>query len=120
MLLIGSAAAFVSCMPIDCKDTVLLDSPSPNGKIIATVFERDCGATTAKNVQVCFRVSTAAFNPKQQESFLVLETDGKIELSWTNQDKLIVQVPNQSKIFRNKTDSNGVKIEYHQQGGTSN
>ena len=110
--IIASAIALVSCMPIECKDTVLSESWSPQGKIIATVFERDCGATTAKNIQVCFRSSAVAFDPKKQESFLVLETDKKIELIWTNEEELIVQIPNQARVFREKIESSGVKIKY--------
>lgn len=111
-LLLAIVVGLPSCIPMDSVDTVLSESSSPDGQLIATVFERDCGATTAKNTQICFRRRTELFNSRNQPSFLVFEGDGKVVLSWESQNKLVIRLPRESKVFRENQEANGVKIEY--------
>ena len=44
-------AALSGCL-FDCKNVTIQSAPSPNGLMVATVFSRDCGATTSVSVQV--------------------------------------------------------------------
>jgi hypothetical protein len=96
----------------DCVDTVLMESPSPDGLTVAVVLERDCGATTAKNTQVCFRRAQDVFDPKRQLSFVVFESEKRPKVEWKNSTKLTITLPAESKVFRQKTTDSGIAIEY--------
>jgi len=113
VLMLVTIAVFSSCTPLsDCADTVTLESASADGQLVAVVFERDCGATTAKNTQICFRPRSEPFDSKRQPSFLVFEGDGKVVVSWESPSKLLVRLPQDSKVFRKESEKSGVKIEY--------
>lgn len=88
----GLCAMFMiaSCMP-DCGDEVLSEAPSPSGKYIATVFERDCGATTDYASIVSVRDSSADFDGDDEESY-VFTIDGryKIDIQWDDERELVV------------------------------
>ncbi|HEX8850515.1 MAG TPA: hypothetical protein VF761_13370 [Gemmatimonadaceae bacterium] len=42
----------LACSDADCRNTILRDLPSPDGRRHAVVFTRDCGATTGFSTQV--------------------------------------------------------------------
>src|SRR5437879_3743270 len=96
----------------DCKDTILSEAVSPDSKLSATVFERDCGATTAKNTQVCIRLQSEPFNPKKHPSFLIFEGEGNVSLLWKNRDKLEIRLHQNIGTFRNDKEASGVQIDY--------
>ena len=47
-----SAAVVCGCDVFPCGDTLLARYPSPDGKVEAVVWQRDCGATTSYSVIV--------------------------------------------------------------------
>lgn len=102
-----------ACSPhVDCVDTVLMESPSADGSTVAVVFERDCGATTAKNTQVCFRKAHERFDAKKQPSFVVFESDKRPKLAWSGSNKLTMTLPAELKVFRQEATASGIMIEY--------
>lgn len=104
---------------MDGVDTVLFESPSPDGEQVTTVFERDCGATTAKNTQASLRYRNQPFNSKQQRSFFIAEGNDEIGLLWLNPRKLVVRVPQSSKVFRKEENAGGVSIIYELRNGVA-
>src|SRR5262245_308997 len=84
---------------VDCKDTILSESVSPDQNLIATVFERDCGATTAKNIQIALRPGREKFSAKRHPSFAVFETDKVVTAAWTN-NSLLITIPSDAHSFR--------------------
>jgi hypothetical protein len=117
MLMVMFIAVFSSCTPLsDCADTVISESVSPDGQLLAVVFERDCGATTGKNTQICFRRRTESFDSKRQSSFLIFEGDGKVVLSWKTQSDLVIRLPQDAKVFRKEAKASGVRIGYEVKG----
>jgi hypothetical protein len=95
-----------------CSDTIITESRSPNGQLVATVFERDCGATTAKNIQICLRLQSVPFGRKEPQSFLVFEGDTNVTVSWSGNDTLTVTLPPSAEIFRRDERQTGVSIRY--------
>lgn len=112
MLMLALAVGLSSCALFDCANTVISESPSPSGQLLAVVFERDCGATTGTNTQICFRRSTEPFEPEKQPSFLVFEGDGRVSLSWKTPAHLVIRLPPDAKVFQNESEASGIKIEY--------
>jgi hypothetical protein len=58
-LIIALAGGGVACLSLagDCSNQIIKQIPSPNGKMKAVVFQRDCGATTGFNTQVSVLLS---------------------------------------------------------------
>ena len=111
-LLFVTIALTSSCSLFDCSDRVLFEVPSPDGHTTATAFERDCGATTAKNIQIALREKAIPFNSKQHPSFLVYEGETNVFIFWKSATNLTVNVPPNSRLFKENTEINGIKIEY--------
>ena len=109
VLMVLCLANFFFCAPL-CADTIISESVSPSGQLKAVVFERDCGATTATNTQICFRGT--AFYSTNQPSFLVFEADGKASLSWKAQKELVIRLPPGAKVFSQETEVSGIRVEY--------
>jgi hypothetical protein len=78
----------------------------------ATVFERDCGATTRKNIQVAIHPKSQAFDAMPRNSLFVIETDSSVTVSWKKNDTLIIRYPNAGRIFRKETQTGGIAVDY--------
>ena len=95
-----------------CEDFILSKVPSPSGRLIATVFVRDCGATTASNTQVSLNSRSYLSGLKKQTSFLVFEGEGTVKVSWINDSTLTVILPKAVKLFHQDEKQRGVTIRY--------
>lgn len=65
----------------DCEDAIKVEMKSPDGKYIATLYERDCGATTDFSTIVNLRAGSAKFNGEDERVF-VIEGRPQVELVW--------------------------------------
>jgi hypothetical protein len=74
-----------------CGNDILQEAVSPDGQFIATVFERDCGATTAFYRIVSLRKAKHSFNSEAKDDWVFhIKYQPKIKLSWTSGDKLSI------------------------------
>lgn len=106
-------APFTSCFSLfDCANTVLFEVPSPGNKKVATVFERDCGATTAANNQVLIRVPNQKPKFEKGKSVVVYEGSKDLRVEWVDDENLKIWIPPASKVFRKEEQSMGVRITY--------
>src|SRR5262245_12187443 len=48
----GALLSLCSCMPYLCANAQVAEDISPDGKLKAVTFRRDCGATTKESLQV--------------------------------------------------------------------
>ena len=77
-----------SCSEYLCGNELINETPSPNGKYTASVFERNCGATTPFIRVVSLRLSGAKFNPEETENWVfIIHAQADIRALWIN-DKL--------------------------------
>jgi hypothetical protein len=95
-----------------CEDFVLTEVASPSGRVAATVFVRDCGATTAANTQVSLRQRSGLLGRRRKTSLLVYEGDKNLGISWEDENTLVVRLPPNAKVFRQEREWYGVRIEY--------
>ena len=65
----------------DCAETTKAQTVSPDGKYVATVYERDCGATTDFSTIVNVRLSNAKFSEKEGDIFIV-RGQPTVNLTW--------------------------------------
>ena len=73
-----------------CEDTIKSETRSPGGKYTATVYERDCGATTDFSTIVSLREASAKFKGDTLGPVIV-KGQHKIDLVWNNDTSLRLQ-----------------------------
>lgn len=95
-----------------CSDTILSEATSPDGRWIATLFERDCGATTSYSTQLNLRPADKRFKSDKQPSAIVVRTEGCIQFWWEGQSDLLVQLPDDARIFMQERWQDGITIRY--------
>ena len=106
-------APFTACFSLfECANTVLFEVPSPGNKKVATVFERDCGATTAANNQVLIHAANQKPKFEKGKSVVVYEGSKDLRVEWVDDENLKIWIPPASKVFRKEEQSMGVRITY--------
>src|ERR1700694_3345032 len=90
LLLASIALWFGGCaflLHSNCEDTVKSEIQSPDSKYVATLFERNCGATTDFSTIVNLRESSVKF---KGDDFGIVTVKGqhKIDLVWDGNTKL--------------------------------
>ena len=96
--------------------------PSPDGKLQAVVFERDCGATTDFSTQVSL-LQRGATLPDNPGSVLVLDRDhGRapsgpgggptVVVRWLADDSLAISFDRRARLFQHTDSLGGVRIAY--------
>ena len=74
----------------DCADTVKAEAPSPGGGYVATVFERDCGATTDFSTHVSIREADEPFDSSTKTRVLIVAGQTEVDIEWSTEKKLSV------------------------------
>lgn len=89
MLLLLTAAMVVACGGSLCSNDVLSESTSPDGEYVASVFERNCGATTPHVQVISLRLSNTKLNPERHEDWVfTIHGQSRIDLHWESARKL--------------------------------
>ncbi len=97
-----------------CVNTLITEVSSPDNKLKASVFVRDCGATTDYSTHVSIRAYASPFDPDKQSE--VFDSIGKydIKLNWVSPSHLTVSckdIPS-DKIFYQAIVCGGTAIQY--------
>lgn len=97
-----------------CSLKTISGSSSPNGKNIASVFERDCGATTNYVRGVSIKeVDSSGAGEEQGEEIFILEGQAIIELRWVNNSEIVVKSSGTGKTATKELkEFNGINIRY--------
>ena len=77
----------------DCGDNVKAQAPSPDGRYVAAVFERDCGATTDFSTHVSLREADELFDPPTQTRVLSVAGRAAVDVEWSTERALSVALP---------------------------
>lgn len=106
------AALQAACMGPTCHDEILSTVPSPDKKHVATVFERNCGATTDYSQIVALHSSDQKFSADSEDRY-VLTVSGRSRpaISWAdgNELRIVISAP-ANQIFRRLESLNDVRI----------
>jgi hypothetical protein len=94
-LLIAGCATYYyvasSSLSSNCSSSVLTEVPSPDGRYIATAFERNCGATSPYVRIVSIRPEGTRLRPEDDGSWVFATKDQpNIGVSWSGPRQLTV------------------------------
>jgi len=100
-----------------CDEQIKSEAESPDGKYIATLFERDCGATTDFVAHVNMRETSERFvedsngTVKQGEVFVV-KGRPMTRLVWKNNQSLVIECTRSGSPFRQESSWHTITILY--------
>lgn len=105
-----------------CGNEVVQRVPSPDGRLAAIVFTRDCGATTSYNTQVAIRRGGGERLPRRDVVFVADDDHGAapsaprrgpdVRLRWVDVRRLEIAHHPRVRIFRQKDRHRGVEVAY--------
>lgn len=96
----------------DCTDAMKAEARSPDGRYVATVFERDCGATTDFSTHVGIRKNDKLMMFSEQVSVLTIKGRETVDVEWSTDETLLISLP-KAKTFTKLQAWRDVKIVYH-------
>jgi hypothetical protein len=83
VVFLGYHYVMSSILSSDCGNRILKEVPSPDGAYVATLFERNCGATTSYYRVVSLRSAGSKFEPEIKDDWIVqVEQQPDILLKW--------------------------------------
>jgi hypothetical protein len=109
-ILLHNAEEFSSAL--GCKPAVHEQSISPDGAMIAVLFEMECGATAGFNTQVAVLPKNEASSLEQHSAFLVLAGREQVSLQWLNRQELVVRTRKGVNVFKQEQPNYGVTARY--------
>jgi hypothetical protein len=91
IIIVRFAVVYIALTPV-CGNTVVKEMVSPDGKYVAVVFDRDCGATTSFERIVMLRQRSDKLNPNDyQEWIFTAPRQPQVEISWANSTRLVIR-----------------------------
>ena len=96
-----------------CSNELIADLPSPDHAYVATVFERNCGATTPYVRVVMLRQFDSKFDAERPGDW-VSTTEGQpiVEVRWLNNTELEITSTGGGHAGTRRTQWNEVRISY--------
>ncbi|MEO8275761.1 MAG: hypothetical protein ABI639_06045 [Thermoanaerobaculia bacterium] len=110
-----AALSFVGCQRqthFDCADSVKRELISPDGRYVALMFERDCGATTSVSTLVAIRESRKRLDLKEARLILSLKESWDLALEWNSPQALTIHLPEGARTYTKLATWQGVQITY--------
>ncbi len=95
----------------ECGNVVKAEVVSPSGRYRATVFERNCGATTGYSTHVSLREAREPFDPSKQKRVLTVAGQPTVGLEW-NGERALTVVLSGGKTFTKLETWRDVRIVY--------
>ena len=122
LVFVSGVIIFVRSLPDMCGNEILVELPSPNRKMKAVAFQRDCGATTNFSTQVTILSIDEVLENEGGNTFSAdtnhgtapsdHEGDPEIRLRWLSETQLQIQHHQSVRIFRSKIKIKGIDIKY--------
>ena len=119
-LLIAVAVVGAACVSLagDCSNSIKREVLSPNGKMKAVIFGRDCGATVGVNTQVSVLSSSSKLPNDGGNVFVADGGSGNepagpfVNVSWTNDSELLVTYDKLARVFHNEPSVGNIRVRY--------
>jgi uncharacterized protein YxeA len=85
------AVFLTACDDLLCSNDIIKEQSSPDGRYIATLFERDCGATTSYLRIVTLRQTGATFKANKYDDWVFkMEGQPNVVFFWANKNSLSI------------------------------
>ncbi len=115
VLIVAAALQLSGCKSLvfTCEDTIKTEAKSPDGKNVAVLFERDCGATTDVSTIVSLRSISTKLDEQEGRVF-VIEGQHQIALVWEENTRLRIDCSRCSTddVFKQEKKWHDVSISY--------
>jgi len=112
LVLVLAGYLWVQRMPIfGCHDEVAFQAWSPDGRHLAAIVIRDCGATTGLATHVVISAQPLRLPIGADEASCVFDDSSGVRLRWNTSNELKVH-PGRGKAFRSEAVAMGVRITY--------
>lgn len=109
---LGWAVLAAGCT-FECHTEVVREVASPDGAYVATVFERDCGATTDYARIVAVRKKKERFRGDRSDDVFVIRGREEVDVNWENNRHLVIVRPRRTDaIFKQLASWNEVQVSY--------
>ncbi len=115
LVFIGTlCVALAGCSGPQCENVVLREITSPDGQRVATLFARNCDATTPYVQAVVVHKKGSNFSGDDPASYVfTMRGQHKVSIQWLAGDHLLVNRPqNTDDIFSEMKEWEGAKISY--------
>jgi hypothetical protein len=124
VVIVAAVSLFLHFNP-PCGEDVISEETSPDGRYIAVLFERNCGATTPYVDHINLRLATMKFNTEffdgtitSGEVFTVARrNEGRVRFGWSGPRHLEIESPESEGNYHHQSDWRDVRIEYPYQIG---
>jgi hypothetical protein len=100
--------AFIDGM---CGNGIVAEVKSPNGKLKAVVFERNCGATTGVSTQISILPESEEL-ANEVGNVCVVDVFPKVELRWAGNNELVIAHHGGARLFHAVQSFDGINIRY--------
>jgi hypothetical protein len=110
-VLAGTLLALCSCMPNPCANSQITEDVSPDGKLKAVTFRRDCGATTKETVQVSILHADKSL-PNEAGNIFVASGTPIVVVRWITARRLSISGGGASGAFKSEKSFGDVEITY--------
>jgi len=125
-LVFALLAALVSGCSDACKNSTVSTVTAPGGDLKASLFQRDCGATTGFSSQVS--ITNIAGGPSGAGNVFVADTDHGaastatwggpwVEVRWLSPQDLLIRYDASARVFTQNESVSGVNISYEKVTG---
>jgi hypothetical protein len=106
-----------------CGNDIASEVVSPNRKMKAVIFQRDCGATTGFSTQISVLPNNKTLPNESGNVFYADDNDGKaklnkdfalenLEVKWLNDTDLLIRYDKQAKASEFEKLPSGIKVIY--------
>jgi hypothetical protein len=97
-----------------CGNRLIHEDKSPDGTMVAALFERNCGATTPYSYHVSIRRKDDRFDPENMDARVFsVRKHRQIDVSWRNHKQLVVKrAVSANDIALERKVWNGIFIDY--------
>lgn len=104
-------ALLAGCLPDLCGNEQRAEALSPNGKLKAVTFRRDCGATTTYSVQISILPAGKAL-PNEAGNVFVASGEPLVIARWVDDRHLTISGGGSSGAFKAESLFRDVQITY--------
>lgn len=95
-----------------CTDSVLSKVDSPDGKLSAIVFRRQCGATAPDSTQANIQPAGSHQDARKYQPFVVVDGAPTLGVTWDSPVRLTVSGITSERVYRQESLVDNIQINY--------
>jgi len=111
-LIVASLIGLSACGPDSlCGNKILAETLSPDGKMKAVLFTRDCGATTGYSTQISV-IPQAKKLPNDGGNVFIIDGEPTITLRWGDDGLRVISGGVHKTAIKALTEIDGIRVAY--------